>query len=489
MKNKNTVSVFLLIALFLSAVGCGSTNDGGETTALPSQTEPAETESLYPDHIPADLDLGGRDVKLHAGLFNEHVKDPMSHYTVEAETGEIVNDAVYNRNRTVEERLNCHLVYDGIEFDYTGRAEEMDYVTKSLMAGDNAFDAVFEIVHLLPSYISSGALYDLNEMKYIDFDAPWWMQTYNSVAERNGHLYFAVGDISMGIYYSPYAFFFNKDLLETFNLENPYKLVRDGIWTIDKLRELSEACYSDLNGNTTVDAEDRFGCVIQSGNEIQGFIDSCGVKFISIEKDGSAKYVFGNAHNAEVVEKVYSLLYETTGSFYVGKQVTPDQHLFCDGNVVFSGAWLTSMDYYRELQFDFGLVPYPKYDETQDEYRTRLVTACPAVCLPVTCQGPDEVSAVLEALAVEGYRSVRPAYFDTALKEKYSRDEETKEMIDLLISGITVDFGDIYVYNLNSLTDKFKSLLGGRSKDLASMAASLEEGVNVKLTELLAALG
>lgn len=147
------------------------------------------------------------------------------------------------------------------------------------------------------------------------------------------------------------------------------------------------------------------------------------------------------------------------------------------------------MDYYRELNFDFGLIPYPKYDEAQTAYTTRLGTVCPAVCVPVTCNDPDAVSAVLEALASEGYRTLRTAYFDTALKEKYSRDEDTKEMIDLLISGISVDFGDIYVYTLNGLTDEFKNLLGGRSRDLASKAAKLEKNVNAKLEELLAALG
>ena len=44
----------------------------------------------------------------------------------------------------------------------------------------------------------------------------------------------------------------------------------------------------------------------------------------------------------------------------------------------------------------------------------------------MTCNDPDAVSAVLEALASEGYRTLRTAYFDTALKEKYSRDEDTK---------------------------------------------------------------
>ena len=491
MKTTNIVSVCILAALLLSSVGCGETGAETETAAggTAAETLSRETESPYPDSIPLGLDFGGRSVKLHAGLFNEHVKDPMSHYSVEAETGDIVNDAVYRRNQTVEERFNCSLVYDGLEFDYGGRMEEMNYVTNSLMAGDNAFDAVFEIVHLLPSYITSGALYDMHDMKYIDLEAPWWMQKYNAVAERNGNLYFAVGDITMGIYYSPYAFFFNKQLINDLDLEDPYALVRDGKWTVDQLIAMSKAGYADLNGNSKVDAEDRLGCVIQSGNEIQGFIESCGVSFITVGADGTAEYTFGCEHNTEVVDKLYRLLYETEGSLYVGKQVTPDQHQFCQGQTVFNGSWLTAMDYYRELNFDFGLIPYPKYDEAQTAYATHLGTACPAVCVPVTCSDPDAVSAVLEALASEGYRTLRTAYFDTALKEKYSRDEDTKEMIDLLISGISVDFGDIYVYTLSGLTDEFKNLLGGRSRDLASIAAKLEKNVNAKLEELLAALG
>lgn len=155
--------------------------------------------------------------------------------------------------------------------------------------------------------------------------------------------------------------------------------------------------------------------------------------------------------------------------------------------VVFTGGWFGDTDFYREVDFDFGVLPYPKYDEEQTNYQTRVGTGAPVVAIPVTTKDPSMVSAVLEVMSAEGYYQMRPAYFDTALKNKYSRDEQTREMIDLITGNISVDFGTIYVYVLDSIDDQFKNTVYVNDPNWASKTASWEKSVMTKLDTLLEA--
>ena len=187
----------------------------------------------------------------------------------------------------------------------------LNNVSNSILAADDAFDATFGIVHLLPSIAINGNMLDLHEMEYNDFDAAWWASGYNKTAQLGGKLYFATGDIVYGIYNNAYCMFFNRALVEDLALSDPYQLVEDGAWTVDRLRELCSSCCGDLNGNGETDEADRFGLVIEGGNQISGFEESCGVGIIEIAEDGkSAEYIFGSEHNANAVEKVNRLLHD-----------------------------------------------------------------------------------------------------------------------------------------------------------------------------------
>ncbi|MBO5219278.1 MAG: hypothetical protein J6C52_07605 [Clostridia bacterium] len=479
---KQTTAILLLFAILLA--GCVGT-EPADTTAAATD---AQTTAAGPrDGLPDDLDFGGKEVKFHAGLWYTS-KNPAAEYFVEESNGDIVNDAVYYRNQAVEERLNVKLTFDLRETDWGGRQVELNYITQSIMAGDNAFDIAAYISHLMPSVAVGGAMHNLTEMKYLNLSQPWWASGYNNISEVNGNLYFAVGDVVMGMYGATYSMFFNHALIEELKLENPYDLIESGKWTLDKLREMTEAGYGDLNGDTTMDESDRLGLVIQGGNHISGFMEACDVRIFDMAADGeSGEYIFGSEHNVNVVDKVVRLVHETAGSFY-SKEAAANEYLFFDGNTVFTGGWISDTDYYRELDFDFGVIPYPKYDEKQDKYYSRLGTSCPVVTIPVTCSDTDMASAVLEVMAAEGYYQVRPAYFDTALKEKYSRDEKTKDMIDLIIESITVDFGTIYVYSLNDISDKFKSTIGQNNANWASGTETWKAQVMTSLDTLLKTL-
>ena len=73
------------------------------------------------------------------------------------------------------------------------------------------------------------------------------------------------------------------------------------------------------------------------------------------------------------------------------------------------------------------------------------------MCIPVTNTKLDATCAVLEALAYHNYYNVTPVYYEDALKVKYSRDDMTPQVIDIIRDSAATDMSYIYIDAFNRL--------------------------------------
>lgn len=184
--------MLLLLAIAASAGACGGSEGTADTTATGTTSAP-ETTSRWLDDLPSDLDFGGEEVIIHVlgdAIFKQEV-------VAEEQTGEILNDTIYNRNRDIEERLNVKITpYIGAGWtDYTS---EMSTVRASITAGDNQWQLIAGWAAQIPSMIPEGLFIPLDDMQYLDFDAPWWSMTKNSkVRITDDKTYFMLGDASL----------------------------------------------------------------------------------------------------------------------------------------------------------------------------------------------------------------------------------------------------------------------------------------------------
>ncbi len=248
-----------------------------------------------------------------------------------------------------------------------------------------------------------------------------------------------------------YAIFFNKSILDGFKLEDPYELVLDGKWTLDKMIDMSSGVYVDLNGNGQKDREDQLGTIVYPVY-IDGFYFASGMNTTDINADGvpviSQDYASGKVH--DLINKLCAFLFETPDSMIVPYSTSDD---FSKGNVLFYPDELVEASTgLRDKTFGFGILPMPKYDEAQDSYYTLTSFPYSLYGIPLDAKDPDRASAVLEALASESYRTVTPALFETAMKVKYSEDERDAQIYDILKSTVVFDFGRVFNDSLSSKT-------------------------------------
>lgn len=297
-------------------------------------------------------------------------------------------------------------------------------------------------------------------------------------------LYYASGDASLDMIKGIFCFYFNKDIIETYKLENPYELVNSGKWTLDKVEEMSSKVYKDLNGNTKVDYDaDQFGTFILSVDFIPNFLISSGLRMTERDGNGNPKAVLGT----EPVMNFFERMLKFMENEAVGTSQSNNEHqnLFHEGRTLFLAAQFSTSETMREIEPDFGIVPYPKYDESQKDYLTTSRSSYSAFSIPITADR-NTTAAVLEAIASEFYRTVTPAYYESALKVKYSRDDVSSQMFDIIRQSICYEFGIFHGILLNNITSEIRNVISGaKPGGWASTWASKEAAFNTTLQKFI----
>ena len=86
------------------------------------------------------------------------------------------------------------------------------------------------------------------------------------------YLYFLVGDLHLMFRESFWMVGFNKNIADDVGIEDLYNVVREGAWTMDKMGAAMAAARADLNGDGSMDGNDRFGMTCYEGCVIPLFI-------------------------------------------------------------------------------------------------------------------------------------------------------------------------------------------------------------------------
>ena len=277
----------LLLILLLAQISCGSAADTPAVTTGTDTTQAAsETTVTNAPELP-ERDYGGESFDILTAGNWDNTWTEIYDFMAEEETGEPVNDAVYRRNRAVEEQFNVvinEINHMGSAVGGTGKGAE--FIKKSVLAGDNAYDASLMGAYDVSTLAYNGYILDLaSDVPYLDLTNEWWDQKANSDLSMNGKMYYTTGDISTLDNDCTFCILFNKGMVDTYKLDNPYELVRSGEWTLDKYIEMCSSVSGDLDGNCVYDENDLYGmCIWQ--DSMMGVINAAGEKFCSINKDG-----------------------------------------------------------------------------------------------------------------------------------------------------------------------------------------------------------
>lgn len=486
---KKIASLMLILAMLLpSAAACSESGDGNSNNTKDTQTpENTETETAEPNILDG-LNFNGRDFRIQMSA-TAISSDAYMHGSDEF-TGDVVNDAVHSRNMAVEERLGVKLVYTETDYNWDKVANE---VRNYVYAGTDEFDLIVNDQRGLSTSSIEKLLINAYDCKYFDFNKPYWWDSYmKDLSITNNNLYLLVGDYFIDVLRKSHVIYYNRNLYTDLygDPDDLYKSVIAGDWTYDKFISYITESYSDLNGNSKADADDQYGMIIGGvGGSIFPFVYGTEAKFIGRNTDGTPYLDMNNDRMIELYDKVYNAFY-SVGTRTAYAENGADLHTkFMSGTSLFiSGAGIGDFDVFRDMEDDIGLVPYPKIDENQKDYVTVIHDTAEIGAIPITCKDPDFASAVIQALCEETYNTLIPAYYETALKIKYVRDDYTAQMIDLVHDGISGLFALIYggAWANDIFTWTFLEPLQAKNPSCTSSYASREKAALKGMEDLLA---
>ncbi len=489
MKPKKITTWLLLSAILLSTVACGNgaetetTHDTTSTAAV--ETAPAETE--IQDDIPADLRFSGETYTI---LSREDLQWENEMCTDDL-TGDIVNDAIYNREIAVEDRLDVAIDAFKTPGIWGNENAFFDKIRTAVQAGDSSYQLVAGYAYYVTALATEGLFTNLLGVNYLNFEKPWWNTNLRDELTLYNQLYFAGGDLSYTMISSMFAVFLNKDMAEQYGTEDLYTVVEEGRWTYDYLYELAGTISRDVDGNGEMNEADEYGLVIPQGNACDTFFPAFNQPLTAKDENGNVVLRMEDAKAVECAERMMSFYDKSnTGVFAIAEQSQEEKPWyipFKEGRALLAVSTLNyAVTDLREVDFEYGILPMAKYDETQEKYQTLSQDAYSLFCVPLNAGNLDMIGAVTEALAHESWNSVTPAYFEVAMKNKYSRDEASSRMLDLVRDGAMFNFGFVNSSSCANMMHILRTVASG-NKGYATVLAGNISAYQTALDKLVQA--
>ncbi len=483
---KTTVASILLFLLTASVFSCGDNGNAGTDTQVPTSSNASETAEVTTEPIPTpdlpEKDYEGYHFKFLHWEDNVEASKAVSYLTAEEETGEALNDAVFARNMKIGEQYN--VTFSAVYEDLNKLPTTYQ---KFVRAGDAEYDVVCPLGYNIVKIVSEGLALDLFTLPHIDWTDPWWDQNAVKELQIHGTLPMVNSDFTITDKCGAACMVFNKKLQGENDIEDIYALVRDGKWTIDKMMELSANISKDLNGDGKYDENDLYGISGSTGFSYQ-LMHGADCWYIRKNANGTPELTFWNDRSASVFEKIKSIGEDKQGFFNAHNfSSEPDAvriNMFLNNKGLFSNTNIGAVCALRNMETDFGVVPIPKYDESQESYYCIASNYSAVVTtVPVTTQDPERTAILLTALAAESNQTTIREFIEVILKGKGARDTDSEEMISIIINNRAYDWGEYF--QIGGFPTKINDWFKNPTQDMASLYEKNRSKMEADVEKLL----
>lgn len=474
---------FLILCLIPTMVilhtACAKSVDNDNITELLSTSaetvsETAAIDFSYTADLP-DMNFEGETFTILLG----DVGYMASRVYIEEQEGNMVDDAVYNRNITVEEScgIALNVITDGTDASFK----------KAVKAGDAVYNLVWLPTPILIADAQNGYTLDMYSLEYLDTSKSYWDQGVIRDLSVYGKLFGLLGDINTQQIDHTHIILYNKKMVENYNLPDMYQMVNDGKWNFETFGTLARSggVSQDINGDGKMDQTDQYAIVITQDG-YNAFFAAAGEKWIEKDEDDTPYLTELTDRKVKVFEWIQDTL--------CNRDITLNAHLFLsaytdswaiydlfpNGRALFTDVDVNIMQSYNVMTDDFGLLPQPTYN-AESVYYGNIYFYTPMLGVPITVAGDaaDMTGYVMEKLASEGYRIITPAYYDTAIANRYLRDTESIRMLDYIVRNRAYDMA--VSFSWGNLVNDITSQLNNQKLNIASLYESKVKSVDLAI--------
>jgi len=488
--------VLVIIMLMTTFTACTTDVGSGNPSETPSSTPaPDASDDLPPEeeseeqigNLDPSINLGGNEINI-ISRGHTNFKDEI---TVESSDGDPIQDSIFQRRLDVERILNCEIVDWPVNEASDGDYTVCKTLENALKGSDCPYDIMSASAYTAFGNTVKGLCHDLLSVENLDLSQRYWATYFNEEASIGNAQYFATGAISLSLRRFIWVTFFNKSLAESYGTEDLYQVVNEGRWTIDYQAKLIASMYDDRDEVGGASAGDLFGLVANPHICTDPYWASCEIQVLVKDPETNFFKIEPSVETIDsLLEKVNNLYYKSGGTFVVPPASgDTDQETI---RQMFTGEQTTmatlrllevEAEDFRNMAVPYGILPIPRYDESQDAYYSHahdqfivygIVSSVPSTKI-------DDMGAFLECMAIEGYKTVTPAYYEVALKGKYSKDEESWKMLDDIVNNLKINGGLLYTLELGDILQTMRNLIKNKDTTCAAKFSGRALGVIEKM--------
>ncbi len=498
MKKALILFMCMLLAASCVLVGCDGTTQGDTSKGEGSTGTPGNTEkSQYVDEngkyqlvgMP-EFNYENKEFRVaivseegHSTYYNEDINPDLYSTTDQA-----IKDAVRERNNLVSE--DYKVTVKGIAVKDVVAAVKNDVETNT-----GEYDAVMPFMCNAAQMSRDGHLKELGQYSNVmHLDAPWYDQLALKEGSLAGKHFFVTGDISIMPKIVTFAITFNKEMLRSYYPDvDLYKKVEDHEWTYDYMMELSKGVTEEKDGDSVMTVEDQWGLSSANMDAVTYYLAS-GEKLCAQDANNLPVLSLGASdRSTNIAMKVLDTL-SRSGEWDIRvEEMTGDDvwnlslSIFAEGRALFRTSAFSAIKKMRNYVngCQFGLVPMPLMDETQtDYYSPANPTFATVIAIPDSAPNPEFSAYMIEVLSCYGKNLLTPAYYETTLKSRDTKDPESEVMLDnYIFKNIVYDTGRIYSFG--NVGTMLTSLMKDGSSKFASTLDSERDTIETEITEFI----
>ncbi len=472
------LAVLMLSSVLVSCADAGDQNDpevtttGGDTeVTTAATTDVTDPMQPYYDKVPT-----GNYGNTKFSVWNQTSTWALT--TMQADpNGDNINEAVYKRNLDVETKL-------GIELDILDVSSGLKANVQNGFASNDVPDVIWGSPGDTMSLAVGGYIQDATEIEEMNLENPWWYPETTASINFGDTRYLLFSDIHLHFHESFYTVAFNKVLLDKYpDLTSPYELVAANAWTMTKMNEMMTVVADDTNGDGKMtEDEDLFGLCAHK-NQGPNMMVALGA-FILSEKDGMLQFDGLDDRFLSAYEVVLMTTYNddlTCGGSY--------DPVFTDGRSLFMTETTGALKEHREDEYEYGLVVLPKYNRKQESYYSPIGYSAGTLGIIKTADEDklSRIGVVLENMAAESNKTLKPSYYQILVHLKYAKDETSIAMLDLIYSVGHFECNN--PYNFGGSRAKLESSFRAHSYNISSAIDPLKTLINEDINKYYVALG
>jgi len=447
MKTLQKILCAMLALLCIAGCASGTSDVPSDDTTSPAETTaeettvPAETAPPLPD-----IKLDGHTVSLYK-LAQDKIAWASVTFAPEESSSDLINDNIYKRNQRLMEEYKF-VLKETADKDINKKIPTLS------QAGDITYNLYLNRLNQISAQSLQGLFKNLRDVETLFLDEAWWDQGMIRDLELFGNMFFINGDVNPGNNDTVQVLFYNKGLADDMKITGIYDMVRDGKWTVDRMMEMMTKVTHDVNGDGAMDYRDRYGLLGSAAETVNSLFAGAMGRVAQLNSEGIPE-IKANTEASEKAAAKIAALYAISGGNFDYSQFKKQNNgqtdregivmMFQAKNCLFFGNGISaSAQYMRESDVDYGFLPYPKLDENQDSYYSKVSYSVPVFAIPAHADGADKTGLVLEILSRDSGESVMKDYYEVGFSAKYVRDGDSYEMLLIADSNHMYDPGNAF---------------------------------------------